>query len=374
VNDNPSVEHQVGLQLIFNDMIFARRYLQGAVNRAAEKQCHVLMYNMLRYLSLYIHESHKALTVINPEFAALLKVENAEIIERSRHTNKLFDDTNDQLGDVSGVTSQLGGIAEVHRDYFLDNTWFPPARVLETDLAEYRYRGRLISTTHTMSFHLGLPAESIRDGAELDRVLLSLSRGQTVYVRSLAEAVTWQGPSFVDVLDFRVLENNDIRASWFYGAAFDPGLSDEATAALVAFQCSMNFLALVVAEEPIPDSAEAAFKLKLVTLYHVLSSLAKFKAAFGASLAPASTGVLGAILDHPTTGLLTDPSKKGLRNTLLHYLPRGSVVAQLSLDQPVCGLVEAYYPSYDFAGMSKLVDEHTQLVAELLDDWSVSDR
>lgn len=136
----------------------------------------------------------------------------------------------------------------------------------------------------------------------------------------------------------------------------------------------MDFLALIVSEEPNPASAEAVFKLKLVTLYHVLSSLAKFKAAFGASLTPASSSALDVILRHPTTALLTDASKKGLRNTLMHYIPRGAVVAQMAIDRPLCGLVKAYYPSLDFAGMAKLVDEHTQLVAEMLDKWSASGR
>jgi hypothetical protein len=375
VNSGLSIEHQVGLKLIINDMTFARRCIQGVVDKAAEPQCHLLAFNMLRYLSLYIYESHKALEVINPEFAALLLVEHADIIERARHTVKLFDDTNDQLGNASGVTSQMANIASAHRGFFLNNTWFPPARVLETDLAEYRYRGRLFSTTHTVTFHLGLPPEIIRNSAELDRLLLSLSERQTIYIRSIAEAFAWEGPSFMDVLDLGAARNKDVRASRFYEAAFDPGLSDEVTAVLVAFQSSMNFLDLMVAEETNPASTEATFKLQLVVLYHVLSSLAKFKAAFGASLAPASTTALDAILDHPTTAFLTDPAKKGLRNTLMHYLPRGAaVVAQLSFDRPLCGLVEAYYPSYDFAGMSKVLDDHAHAVAELLDDWSALGR
>jgi hypothetical protein len=369
VNNALSIEHQVALKLIFGDMTFARRYIGAAITHAGEGQAHVLMFGMSRYLSLYIHESHKALETVAPELANLLAVENADIIERARHTVKLFDDTG-QVGGAVGVISQFGTIAEVHRGFFLDNTWFPPAKVLETDMAVYHYRSRLLATTATIAFHHGLPPELINDDDAMNQALLSLSMGQTVYVRGIAEAASWQGPSFMDVSDLRALTNEDIRSSKFYAGLFDPGLSNEAKAALVAFQCSMNFMALIVAEEPNPASAEAVFKLKLVTLYHVLSSLAKFKAAFGASLTPTSSSAVDAILGHPTTTLLTDGSKKGLRNTLMHYIPRGPAVAQLAMDRPLCGLVEAYYPNLDFAGMTKLVDEHTKLVAELLDDWS----
>jgi hypothetical protein len=369
-----SIEDEVALRLVFNDMRFARRYLQGAVDRAGEQQVHVLTLSMMRYLSLYVYESHKALITILPDLAALLAVDNADVIERSRHTVKLFDDTNPQLGGASGVTSQFNGIAEAHRDYFLDNTWFPPARVLETDMAAYRYRGRLIATTSTLAFHLGLPAGLISRKDAMGQALLSLSAGLSRYVSTAAALVPWEGPSFMDVIDLHAVKNKDIRAIRFYGGLFDGGLSHEARAALVAFQCSMNFLNLMVAEDPNPDSAEAVFKLKLVVLYHVLSSLAKFKVAFGPSLGLTAGSALDAVLGHPATAVLTDAGKKGLRNTLMHYRPSATVVPQLSLSEPLYGLVEAYYPGSDFTGMAKLVDEHTSLVAESLDDWSVNSR
>lgn len=365
-----SIEHQVALKLILNDMAFARRYIDGIIARRKSEQTHVLSFSMMRYLSLYVYESHKALTIVAPEVAALLTVENADVIERSRHTVKLFDDSNPQIGGALGVTGQLDTIADAHRDYFLDNTWFPPAKVLETDLAVYRYRSRLISTTATMVFHLGLPPELIKDHGAMGLALRSLSEGLARYINSFADAVAWQGPSFMDAADLRAVKNKDIRSSKFYTGLFDPGLSDRARAALVAFQCTMNFLALIVTEDPNPAAAEPLFKLKLVALYHVLSSLAKFKAAFGASLAPASTTALDAILSQPTTALLTDATKKGLRNTLMHYIPRGAAVAQLALDQPLCGLVELYYPGRDFAGMATLVDEHVKLVAAAVDEWA----
>jgi hypothetical protein len=371
VNGSPSLEHNVALRLIANDLLFARRFLQGVIDRLGQPQSHIPLFCMLRYLSLYVHESHNALEQVEPNLAAALAVDNADIIERSRHTVKLFDDTHNQFGRVSGVTSQLAGITQAHRDVFLDNTWFPPARVLETDLAVYRYRGRLVLTTHATAFHLGLPLAELRDNVKLGQTLMSIGEGLGRYIGSFTGELPWRGSSFMDGLDLGNVTNKDIRASKVYPAAFDAQLGDEATAALVIFQCSMNFLRLMLAEETNPQSAEAAFKLKLVVLYHVLSSLAKFKVAFGPSLTAASLGRLDVMLDHPTTAELRDPSKKGLRNTLMHYQPRGpQIVARLSLDQPLCGLVEAYYPTYDFATMSKLVDEHVQLVAEQLDDWS----
>lgn len=175
----------------------------------------------------------------------------------------------------------------------------------------------------------------------------------------------------MDALDLQTVENEDVRAApKFYARAFDAGLGEKATAALVTFQCSINFLAMIVTQEPNKTSADAAFKLKFVVLYHVLSSLAKFKASFDSSLISASVGFLDAILSHPTSVDLSEPSKRGFGNTLMHYVPRGPIVAQLVPSRPLCGLVEAYYPDYDYAGMNEVVTEHTHLAADLLDDWS----
>lgn len=366
-----SIEHQVALSLVFGDMAFARRYIDGILARASEENAHVLSFGMTRYLPLYVHEAHKAVTVVSPELAAMLAVDNADIVERSRHTVKLFDDTG-PAGGVTGITAKLDNIAGVHRDYFLDNTWFPPARFLETDMAVYHYRRRLIATTATAAFHLGLPPELIKDDAAMAQALVSLSSGLARYVSDFAGASDWQGPSFMNVADLRAVKDQDIRSATFYAGLFDPSLPDQALAALVAFQCSMNFLVLVLAEDPNPASTEPVFKLKLVTLYHVLSSLAKFKAAFGTSLAPTSGNMLDAILDHPGTALLTDGSTKGLRNTLMHYLPRGPAIARLDLSRPLYGLVEAHCPGLDFAGMAKSVDEHASFVAALLNEWSAN--
>jgi hypothetical protein len=45
-------------------------------------------------------------------------------------------------------------------------------------------------------------------------------------------------------------------------------------------------------------------------------------------------------------------------------------MSQLSLDLPICGLVEAYYPNTTYVGMNTSVTEHTTRVAALLDEWA----
>jgi hypothetical protein len=365
-----SVIEDAAFRLIGNDLLFARRYLHAAIERSDERQAHIPMFCMTNYLSLYIHESYRAMQRLDPQAAAALAVGNAQIIERSRHTVKFFDDTNPQHGGVNGVAAQFSDIIREHRAFFLGNTWLPPARVLETDIAVYRYLGRLVSTTHAISFYTGLPPESIRNHAAMGQALGSLAESQAHYIASLTNTLPWQGLSFMDALSLGKLTNHDRRAARFYGKPFDAGLPEEVTAALTAFQAALNFLDLMVATDPNIASAEAVFKVKFITLYHLLSSLATFHAERGASLGPASASRLDSILTHPTTTEIIRPDRKGFRNILIHYMPFPQVASQLSLDLPLCGLVEAYYPGTTYADMSTAVAEHTTRVATHLDAWA----
>lgn len=365
-----SIGDQVAFHLIASDLLFARRYIQSAINRNAERQHHVPMFCMLNYVSLYIYESHKAMQTINPQEAAQLAVYDAPIIERSRHSVKFFDDTNAQHGGVEGVATQFEEIIQAHRSFYLGNTWFPPAQALETDLAVYRYRDRLVSTTHAISFYPGLPPATIRDPTAMGQAMKSLAEDQARYIARLVETLSWQGSSFMDSLSLNKVTNKDIRAARFYANAFDAGLAEKVTAVLTAFQCAMNFLDLMLSEEANPYSSEAVFKLKFITLYHVLSSLAKLKSLYGSILSSGSSSALDAILSHQLTNEITRRDRKGLRNVLIHYLPLPQVVAQLSPAKPLCGLIEAYYPGYDYVAMSQAIDEHTRHIAKVLDDWS----
>jgi hypothetical protein len=122
------------------------------------------------YLSLYVHESLAKLKTIDPATSALLSSGVQQIVARSRHSLKLFEDTK------RGVEGQLAYFRDVlipaHRDRFLGNVRFKVFRFLETDLGLYRYNGRLISTTHAANFHMGQDPHAIlsMSGADIQAI------------------------------------------------------------------------------------------------------------------------------------------------------------------------------------------------------------
>jgi hypothetical protein len=144
--------NDIALALIAQDIMFLRRFAHSTT--AAPDQAVIPIFCMHNYICLIIHESHRALRHVAPDVADALAYGCAPAIERARHSVKLYDDKYKELDDVG---ADFRRIIEEHRQEFLNNTWLPLARGLERDLVLWRFRGRLVSTSHTASFFLAFP-------------------------------------------------------------------------------------------------------------------------------------------------------------------------------------------------------------------------
>ncbi|QQM41527.1 hypothetical protein [Streptomyces liliifuscus] len=360
-----SLKHEIANRLIESDLMFSRRFLEGGLTDQGNTV--IPTFCMNNYLSLFIYESHRTLKVIDPQRAALLAYNHEAVIEKARHSVKMFDGS--KAGHV-GVLGEFSGIIDAGREKYLNNTWFPPARVLETDLGEWRYRGRLVSTTQVASFFMGIPTMAVSDIPAIGQVLLAVAETQARYIDQVTRSLPWHGSSFMAAMSFSELKSRDRRSERYFKHLFDAALSDELAASLSAFQCSLNFLDVMVAADQNAASAETIFKLRFITLYHVLSSLTELKAEYGSKLDNASLSFLDTILTHRASAVIMHTDGRGFRNTLVHYTPEKRVVAQLSLSASYYGLVEAYYPAYDFPTLSQEVSDHTTRVATLLNEWA----
>ncbi|WP_030719950.1 hypothetical protein [Streptomyces griseus] len=358
--------NDLALQLIAQDSMFLRRFLQAAVGSG--DQAIVPIFCLYNYMCLVIHESHRALGRIAPNIADALAYEHAPAIERARHSVKLYDDKGKQPAEVS---AEFRRIVEQHRSELLNNTRLPLGRPWKKDLALWYFRGRLISTSHTVSFFLALPPQSLKPEV-LGPDLYDIAVEQGRYVNAVADGFPWEGTCFLDTVteaDWAVL---DVRAKKHYQAGFDPSLPEAVKASLTAMTCALNTLSVLLADEPENVSTVSLWKMRYITLHHVLSSLTKLDEQYGAGLRPPDRSLLREILDAPLTGLISQ-AHGGFRNTLVHYLPPRNVHEQLSFDQPLYGLLDAYFPK---AADARLLNEglagFTSHTAGLLDAWSRS--
>lgn len=352
----------VALGLIAQDLMFLRRFMQGVM--AAGDRAVVPMFCMHNYACLIIHEAHRALQTIEPELAQLLAYDRAAAIAHARHSVKLFDDKNKQLSDIG---NDFGRLIEAHRKEFLGNTWLPLARPLEKDLALWRYRGRVISTSHVANFFLAFAPDQIRNpavlGSELQGVTAELAR----YAATVTNELPWAGESFMDTLTD--LTNKDVRAEKIYRQAFDPALPEEIKAAMTGLTCALNVMDVLLADDADGPSAVTVTKLRYITLHHVLSSLQKVSHQYGSRFQPRTRVLLDEILTAPTSLRMTQ-AHRGFRNTLVHYRPEQRVQEQLSLHAPLFGLVDTYFPGEDFASLSAEVASHVTDVARRMQVWS----
>ncbi|MFK4109139.1 hypothetical protein [Streptomyces sp. NPDC002176] len=365
MNESASLKHKIATQLLESDLMFSRRFLDSML--ADQANSTIPYFCMNNYLSLFIYESHKTLKVIDPPRAARLTYNHEAVIEKARHSVKLFDGS--KVGHAS-ILGDFTAIIAADRKRFLNNTWFPPARVLETDLGEWRYRGRLVTTTQVASFFSGIPNLATSDISIIGRTLMTLAETQARFLEQATESLPWHGSSFMSGMHFGELKSRDRRSEWHFKRLFDTALSDELTASMSSFQCSLNALDVILSADQCVASGETLLKLRFITLYHVLSSLTQLKAAYGSTLSRASLSLLDAILSHQASVTIMHADARGFRNTLIHYTPEERVVPRLTLSLPFYGLVEEYYPKHDFCSLSQELGAHTTRVATLLDEWA----
>ncbi|HEY7427629.1 MAG TPA: hypothetical protein VH682_25585 [Gemmataceae bacterium] len=324
---------------------------------------------MVSYLSLIAYESFNYLTKSDPSVARTLALEYGSVVAQSRHRIKLFDDS--RLG-MDGVSKYFGEtLASAHQRRFLGNTWLPFARRWETDLGLYIYAGRLISTTHVAHFNLGTAPSMLDENPR--ELLRGIGADMGRYFGGLAKDLDWYGQSFLMSIESSKLVSQDVRSWDYYGRAFGGGLNVGLAAALTAFCCSMNTLDTMLPLDNSKASDETSFKLRFVTLYHVLAGLRELLNSPDSEFTDKPRIPLSDIDSDPISALFLRPSAKLLRNTLVHYgldsrLPMGSI----DPSQPLAGLVGIYYDDLDFAELSTLLKQHTHRVARLIDDWAAS--
>ncbi|MEU8581918.1 hypothetical protein [Streptomyces abikoensis] len=354
----------IALDLIAQDLMFLRRFMQGVV--AAGDQAVVPMFCMHNYICLIIHESHRALQAIEPDLAGLLAYDCAPAIERARHSVKLFDDKKKQLSDIG---EDFERIIDAHRKEFLNNTWLPLARPLEKDLVLWRCRDRVISTSHVANFFLAVSPQQLRDLPALGRELHDIAVEQGRYATAATNELPWAGESFMDTLKTTDLTEREVRAEKVYRQAFDPALSEEVKSALTGFTCALNVVAVLLADDADGQSAITVAKLRYITLHHVLSSLRKLAEQYGPRLQPSAQALLDEILTAPMS-VRMGQAHRGFRNTLVHYRPEQRVQERLSLDTPLYGLVDVYFPGMDFTSLNTEVAAHLTDVAYRMQAWS----
>ncbi|MFF3671850.1 hypothetical protein [Microtetraspora malaysiensis] len=326
---------------------------------------------VMPYIALFVHESYAKLAKSDPVIAALVSADFKAIVARSRHSLKLFEDTE------RGIDGQLDyfrdDILAAHADHFTGNA--PRLfRFLETDLGLFSYASQLISTTHVANFHLGLsPRDTLAmTGQEITAFAQQYGR----YFGQLgAQVPAGSGVTFFSQIDPKQMGEigNDVRSADYYSRGFDGPGSQDLNALLTVFRCMVNFVSAAI------PSADAngrfdytEFKIKFLTIYQVLGSLQILSIDQGHPLTPRSARALQEILDTPAAQTIMDRSAKPFRNTLMHYNLNPRIdLSKVDLNDPVFGLAPVYFPSCnDLADLTEIIEQVLANTTAVIDEWA----
>jgi hypothetical protein len=320
------------------------------------------------YLSLYVHESMAKLKTIDPAASALLSGGVQQIVARSRHSLKLFEDTK------RGVEGQLDYFRDVlmqaHRDRFLGNVRLRALRFLETDLGLYRYSGHLITTTHAANFHMGQDPQALlaMTGEEIQAIYQEYGS----FVSTLGGQFGAHGQTFVSHLEaskFNHREEN-VRSERYYAKIFDGPSNPDLNALLTVFQAMLNFVHMAnVGGSGVTEYS--AFKIRFLTLYQVLGSLRILRDHQLRTLTNRSTHFIDKLLGSEYAQLILTPDAKPFRNTLMHYNLKSNVdTARVDAGAPLFGLVSIYFPAFDVATFEAATDKCIAEATAAMEDWA----
>lgn len=256
-------------------------------------------------------------------------------------------------------------IEPAHRRRFLPPIPWPWAK----DLGIYKYDHRPISNTHVASFLTGYdPSKLFARGMSDDLTLIASDYGR--FFGSLGADVDATAESFASRWLSSRLEVVDVRADRYYRGLFAGAALRDVNPLQSLFQVLVNFATFVLPLDPVPESWQTIFKIRFLTLYHVLSGLAKLRSS--GRMTP-STGVahLDAILDTGESATLMSNSVRPIRNTLMHYGPGLEALCHQSRPgKPLYGLPQVCCGGRDAVWLESIVTTQIELTAAELQTWS----
>ncbi len=319
---------------------------------------------MFPFMSLFVYESDARFRLQVPEVVAPLSSPTREIVARSRHSLKLFDDTKRGLpGQLAYFSAEID---PAHRRRFLRPIPWPWAR----DLGVYSYDGSAISTTHVATFVIGYEPRRLF-GKTMSEEINSFSEEYGRYFALLGATLDPKAESFASNMNADQLAYRDYKSTRYYRALFNGGATPSLNALLNVFRVMANFAAHILTLDASLQSWQTVLKIRFLTLYHILTSLTTLLDTSSDVLTSSSLLHLGLILNTVDARFFMDRSIKPLRNTLMHYsvderLPKGA----LSLEAPLYGLVQACVPGHDHVSMDAAISRQLDLTAEVLNQWA----
>lgn len=364
----------LALQLILEDTrCFRGLFEDGFVSL---KDSSVIMLGLMPYLSAYVVDSFEYLRRENSKFEKLLLQNHQKIIRISRLRMKLTGGRAEKLGDL---VKFLEGIDKSHYDQFQRmNQSFLRSFLsrFQADLGQYKFDNYLIGTTHTAYLHLGYvnPDDEIFINQGKKHRNFEVGRELGTYIKVLDDSVFRtkangkNGQISYQLEDGILSQEYNVKSQIFYPNVFNSENSIGLNRLLVWLLCVTNF-AYFILPNIFSHCPTSLFKMRYLTLYHVVMSLHKIQNYYYPRnvLAERSKDILKDLLGESFGKKIK--AQTSFRNVLVHYSVNDISEKNIRMQLPLYGLAEHFFKGATFEEINVKLDKRLEFFSIRMNEW-----
>jgi hypothetical protein len=337
----------------------------------------VLIFGLLPYLSLFVIETYKYLQSNFPLYARAIAQSYAEILHASRTRTKFFDDANKR---IDGALEHLKWIIEFNEEWHINSHkgfLAPLKRALQDDLGMFFYDNHIIGSTHVGLFNIGyerkdLPTTSLEISKLFGPLSKSVGEDLGKYLARIYSLPEFTPNKSGTMFSYNINEENlkykDEKAKRFFNTVFNGETTLDLNFSLLLFLTTTNFFQHIFANI-VTGKPTTLFKLKFITLYHLVSSLTKLRDYYYPQniLTAQSKEFIEEILKDKDLQLIK--TLKDFRNILVHYKISGIPETLLNPATNLYGLTEYFSAGKTSTEVENILDTQIERISILLEQW-----
>lgn len=298
-----------------------------------------------------------------PDLVGLLPSEEHPSIALARHATKMLDNQIRKGKSVDEFESEIHDAWMSQRERLREGVR-PGFEWMQPDLGFYTLGDAVVGATIPLHLRFGLTdVQPTRYPEHFRQFGKDMIASLTVY--SYLSGDTSAISAGLDVSRIDTVENNDRFVQRYMKWRYDRAFNVDQRLLLLLIESEVNIAATLV---PLLTGAHvmSAFRARLVSLWHALSSLSRILDACPDAVSPATEQVR-TLVKSPRAQTLAGDGMRDLRNRCVHYEIRSNVDIEFT-DAPMYGIIESL-TGQTFESVDELVRELSAELSEALRFW-----
>ena len=299
-----------------------------------------------------------------PDFVAMLPPATHPSIALARHATKMLDNQNSKDKTLTDFEKDVHN-AWMSQQSLLRRGVRPGFKWMQKDMGFYTLGDRVVGST--IALHLRFGLNDVRPDTYpefFQRFGYDLAASVRVYSYLSGETDAISTTQDMAALD--EVGDNDRFVERYLEPRYDSRLSPDQKLLLLLIESEVNTATTLI---PLVSRGHqnAAFRARLISLWHGLSSLVKILDASPTAISPATGRMRSIVKSSPAQTLLASKEMRRIRNRCVHYeIPR--TLAVNFTDAPMFGIIESL-SDQTLDSLDTLIGDLGSDLSESLRDW-----